>query len=216
MNKEEIMTLKEKIKTEEKIILAAEEIFLKKGFDGARMQEIANKASINKALLHYYYRSKDKLFLAVFRSLAPKIFPPVFRVLTTDLSFFEKIEQVIINYINLLKVNPRLPLFIMSELSKKSESIIEIMQETFENMDFNPLQLFKEELQNEIDKGNVINIDYQQLFVNIISLCIFPFVGKPILKIIGFENSEKEYDEFIENRKREVPKFIINSIKISK
>ena len=56
--------------TEEKILKAAEEVFVQKGLDGARMQEIADKAGINKSLLHYYYRTKDKLFSKVFKIIS--------------------------------------------------------------------------------------------------------------------------------------------------
>ena len=52
--------------TEQKILEAAQEVFHEKGYDGARMQEIADKASINKGLLHYYFKTKDSLFEAIF------------------------------------------------------------------------------------------------------------------------------------------------------
>jgi len=52
--------------TEDRIVDAAKTVFINKGMDGARMQEIANEAGINKALLHYYFRTKNKLFEKVF------------------------------------------------------------------------------------------------------------------------------------------------------
>ena len=55
--------------TEQKILDAAEVVFHEKGFDGARMQEIADKATINKGLLHYYFKSKDALFDAIFNPI---------------------------------------------------------------------------------------------------------------------------------------------------
>ena len=58
--------------TEEKIFDAATDVFVEKGMDGARMQDIANHAGINKALLHYYFRTKDQLFNAVFEMIAGK------------------------------------------------------------------------------------------------------------------------------------------------
>ena len=48
--------------TEQQILEAARKIFREKGFEGARMQEIADAAKINKAMLHYYFRSKELLF----------------------------------------------------------------------------------------------------------------------------------------------------------
>ena len=77
--------------TEQIILKAARKVFTHKGFDGARMQEIADEAGINKALLHYYFRSKDKLFEAIFKEVITTFFPRIISVLTSDLSLFEKI-----------------------------------------------------------------------------------------------------------------------------
>jgi len=62
------MTDEQRLKTEEQIFAAAMEVFFEKGYYGARMQDISDKAGINKALLHYYYRSKDKMFESVFKN----------------------------------------------------------------------------------------------------------------------------------------------------
>jgi AcrR family transcriptional regulator len=88
--------------TEEKIIDAATYVFVKKGMDGARMQEIADRAGINKALLHYYFRSKEKLFDAVFTRIISIAFPRIGQILTSDLPILEKVEKVIDIYLELL------------------------------------------------------------------------------------------------------------------
>jgi AcrR family transcriptional regulator len=76
--------------TEQKILEAARQVFLKKGWNGARMQEIADEAGINKALLHYYYRSKDKLFEAVFNEIFTQFITKVSLVLLSDAPVKEK------------------------------------------------------------------------------------------------------------------------------
>ena len=63
--------------TEDKIFEAATIVFEEKGLAGARMQNIADRAGINKALLHYYFRTKDHLFEAVFTALAKKMFAKI-------------------------------------------------------------------------------------------------------------------------------------------
>ncbi len=55
--------------TEQKILNAAREEFINTGLKGARMQEIADRAGVNKALLHYYFRSKEKLYEAAIREV---------------------------------------------------------------------------------------------------------------------------------------------------
>ena len=210
------MITKEKKNTEEKIMSAAEDVFMKEGFSGARMQTIADKAGINKSLLHYYFRSKQKMFYAVFRRLAPKIFPEILNVLQEDMTIFKKIEKFIYGYIDVIsKRNKMLPLFIISELARNPESIAIAMEETLTSLNFNLIEKFSMEIKQEIESGNMRPIDPRQLFVNIVSLSVFPFIGKPIIMRIGkFDN--KEFDEFIKQRKKLVAEFVINSIKIDR
>ena len=63
------------VSTEQKIREAARKVFQAKGMHGARMQDIADTAGINKALLHYYFRSKDQLFEAIFKEALQQLIP---------------------------------------------------------------------------------------------------------------------------------------------
>ncbi|MBE9468013.1 MAG: TetR/AcrR family transcriptional regulator [Bacteroidetes bacterium] len=112
--------------TEQKNLNAAKKIFLKKGKDGSRMQEIADEAAINKALLHYYFRSKDKLFEAVFDDAIMKFLPKIGNVLNSDKSLFDKIRLFTNHYIDFFIENLYLPLFIFSELRSKPDRIIKL------------------------------------------------------------------------------------------
>ena len=78
--------------TEQKILDAAKQVFLVKGLAGARMQEIADEAGINKALLHYYFRSKEKLFEKILNEAFTNIIPNIITIFTSNLPFFEKIR----------------------------------------------------------------------------------------------------------------------------
>ncbi len=104
--------------TEEKIFEAATDVFLAKGMDGARMQDIANHAGINKALLHYYYRSKDRLFNAVFEKIAGKMFSKFAPIFDENLTLEDKIRFFFREHITFLQENPRLPGFILNELNR--------------------------------------------------------------------------------------------------
>ncbi|MEJ2628244.1 MAG: TetR/AcrR family transcriptional regulator [bacterium] len=205
------MTKKES--TEEKILQAAEEVFVEKGMSGARMQEIADTAGINKALLHYYYRSKQKLFRAVFRKVFPRFLPEVLQVLTRDMPFFEKIEKFTQTYIETMQRHPHVPLFVIHELSRNPDEFADTIMEVISDLNLNLVERFKREVAREIDNGTIIEIDYRHLFVNMISMCAFPVVGRPIVQRIGFENNQRDYDRFLEQRKTEVVKFIILAIK---
>lgn len=199
---------KKDLNTEQKILVAAKAIFIEKGLEGARMQEIADEAGINKALLHYYYRTKDKLFDAVFVSAFNKMVPQVIELLKADLPLFEKITQFTENYIDIFIDNPFIPGFVLHELSRNPERIVDLIS----NMGIQP-EIFIQQVQEEIDQGKIIPIDPRQLIVNMLAMCIFPFVAKPILNSIIFNGSNEAFIDFIEERKKAVPEFIINSIK---
>jgi AcrR family transcriptional regulator len=202
----------DKIKTENtetEILIAAKEIFQQKGMAGARMQEIADKAKINKALLHYYYRSKQLLFEAVFKSAFSLLAPQLNKVLNDDSDLFEKIKKFTENYVSFVIKHPYLPNFVIQELNKNPEFVQKLRSEK----NFPSIEKFKLQVSDAINQGIIKPIETEQLFINIISLNIFPFIGEPLL--MALVNVDKEsYNKILENRKTEVAEFIINSIKI--
>ncbi len=194
--------------TEEQILSAAKNVFQTKGMDGARMQEIADKAGINKAMLHYYYRSKQLLFEAVFKNAFSLLAPQLNAILNDDSSIEDKIKNFTSNYISFIIKHPYLPNFIIQELNRNQDFILKIK----DNKAFPNLKKFKKQVEEEVNKGIIKPISAEQLFINILALNIFPFVAKPL--VMAFANvNDKAYKQLMEDRKTEVANFIINSIK---
>ncbi|WP_457616518.1 TetR/AcrR family transcriptional regulator [Lutibacter sp.] len=205
------MSKKKDINTEELILNAAKQVFQKKGMTGARMQEIADEAGINKAMLHYYYRSKQLLFEAVFKSAFSLLAPQLNKVINAKTSLFDKIESFTNNYISFIITHPYLPNFIIQELNRNPEFAKKLLAEKhFPNIDN-----FKVQVEEHIANGIIRPIKAEQLFFNIMALNIFPFVASPLLK--GLANVDDEtYKKLMLERKTEVADFIINSIKVIK
>lgn len=194
--------------TEGQILDAAKEVFQKKGMDGARMQEIADHAGINKAMLHYYYRSKQLLFEAVFNHAFALIAPELNMVLNDDSSIEEKVKNFTHNYISFIAKHPYLPNFIIQEMNRNPKFFEKIQQ----NEAFPTLDKFNKQVALEVEQGILKPTDGKQLFINIISLNIFPFIATPLFK--GFlKINDKEFKQLLEERKIAVSEFIINSIK---
>lgn len=194
--------------TEGQILEAAKEVFQKKGMDGARMQEIADQAGINKAMLHYYYRSKQLLFESVFKNAFALIAPQLNTILNDDSSIEEKIKTFTNNYISFIAKHPYLPNFIIQEMNRNPKFFEKIQQ----NDAFPSLEKFNKQVALEVEQGILRPTDGKQLFINIISLNIFPFVATPLFK--GFlKINDKEFKHLMEVRKIAVSEFIINSIK---
>ncbi|WCO02873.1 TetR/AcrR family transcriptional regulator [Psychroserpens ponticola] len=202
------MTKKKDENTEEQILDAAKNVFQSKGMVGARMQEIADKAGINKAMLHYYYRSKQLLFEAVFKNAFSLLAPQLNAILNDDSSIEEKVKNFTLNYITFIVKHPYLPNFVIQELNRNPEFILKMKS----NPGFPNLEKFSKQVKGEVENGIIKPISAEQLFINIVALNIFPFVAKPL--IMAFTNTDDEdYKQLIEDRKTEVSDFIINSLK---
>lgn len=195
--------------TEEKILNAAQTVFIKKGMDGARMQEIANEAGINKALLHYYFRTKEKLFNAIFKKVFSQIFPNLMAMVQSNVPLEEKLGTFLETYIDLLQQNPFLPTFILKEMNRNPEFLASIIK----NGGVNPDDIFKM-FEKEMEAGKIRKMNARELLINILALCIFPIAARPLMSVMFFENDKKAFNQFIENRKITIKEFVLNSILI--
>ena len=184
--------------TEQRILEAAKKVFVRKGMAGARMQDIADEAGINKALLHYYFRNKEKLFEMIFTEAASKLFPRINQLFTAELPLFEKIERFCHEYIDIVKSNPYLPLFVLQKFWKGEHKP-------------NPTHLLNQ-IAEEVQRGTIRPIHPVNLLINLVSMTIFPFMAKPMLEAnLGI--SADQFNDFIEQRKKEIPAFIISALR---
>jgi len=195
--------------TEEKIFESATEVFIEKGMDGARMQDIANHAGINKALLHYYFRTKDKLFNAVFEMIAGQMFRKFAPVLDKNVSLEDKLRFFFREHISFLQRNPRLPLFILSEFHRNPQRIRKLIQGIDIGKLWNTLESQHSE---ELKKYKITKEDIPQLMTTIAGMSVFPFAAKPVIAPI-LEKMGYDFDSYLEKRKEYAADFVIKAIK---
>jgi len=194
--------------TEEKIFESATEVFLKKGMDGARMQDIANHAGINKALLHYYYRTKDHLFNAVFEKIAGQMFKKFAPVLDENHSLEEKIRFFFQEHISFLQRNPRLPVFLINELNRNPERIKKLIK----NLDINKLwSTLEKQHKEEFVKYNITKETIPQLMTSIAALSVFPFMAKAVISGL-MEKMGYDFNAYLEARKKFAADFVLKAI----
>ncbi len=197
------------MKTKDKIIVAAKDIFHKKGFTGARMQEIADRCGINKALLHYHFTNKELLFRAVLLNGIMELFPNVMAALNAPLHLRQKIDTVVDMYIDFIAKNPQLPTFVLHELSQNPNFI----KEALPGVTVKP-EGFAQQINEAIEKGEIVPNDPFQIITDIIGMCAFPFVAKPMLQTISGMD-EKAFKAFIEERKSHVKQLLERGLFIS-
>jgi TetR/AcrR family transcriptional regulator len=195
--------------TEEKIYEAARRIFVLKGMEGARMQEIADEAGMNKALLHYYFRSKENLFKAVFKDIFTKFFSKVKDTLFSDATTKEKMIFFIDNYVDMIHANPYVPQFIINEINRDPIMLKSLMFES----GIEPKKILELFLQ-EVKLNNSSNFDPRHLVISLLGMLILPFAARPLLQMVYFNDDQAAYNLFLQERKDVVKKMILKLIEV--
>lgn len=201
--------MSEEIQSEKKILEAAKKVFQEQGFSGARMQEIADRADINKSMLHYYFRSKDKLFQKVFQASMRQFFPKVFKILNSDLALVPKIERLVEAYYTMFQQHPHLPRFIIHEMNQHPDRFKQFIN----HVGIEIPEKFVKQIQDEVDTGSIKEIEPREFIINTIGLCVFPVIARPMVETV-FKMDEEEYQQFLQKRKKELPKFILNAVRV--
>jgi TetR/AcrR family transcriptional regulator len=202
--------------TEQRILDAAHAVFLRSGTAGARTQEIAAEAGVNSALLHYYFRSKERLAEAVFRRAAGELFPVVARILASELPLEEKVRKVIEVELDRLSGTPYLPAYVISELAYHPERIHQLLVALTgsrpDALGQTVLTSVQTQIRAEVRAGRMRPIAAEQFLVNLLSLCIFPFAAKPMFAaLLGLDG--ERFTRFIRDRKRELPEFFMKALR---
>ena len=199
--------------TERRILDAANIVFVRRGTAGARMQEIADEADVNKALLHYYFRSKDRLAEAVFQRVARGLFARLAQILTSERELDEMVRGIVGLYLDQLSETPYAPAYVLSEVNHHPERADQFLA-MLQQVGAHPGQAM-ELLQAKIDArarvGAMRPMPARQFFVNLVSLCVFPFAARPLLcAILGLD--AHGFAEFIGQRRTQLPEFFLRAM----
>lgn len=194
----------DKITTEEKILNAARKVFSQKGFSDARTRDIAQEAGINIALLNYYFRSKDNLVKIVIEEKFRELFDAIIPIVSNEnIPLEEKIGRMVDHYYGVLTKNPDIPIFIFHEV-RANNRVFEMMIQKARPLAQPVIEKQLAEMRSTVTFPNFI--------MNIVGLTMMPFISKPLLNATGVV-SENEYSEFVINRKKNIVKWVMNTLK---
>lgn len=194
--------------TEKRILEAACRVFIKRGTAGARMQEIAREADVNQALLHYYFRTKERLSVAVFGLIARKMFPGLIQVLGSDISLDDKIEGITNLYLDTLSKSPFIPGYLIAEMHHHPERLPQLLSSAI-GTDPAPViaavfSKLGDQIHAEVAAGRMRPVSAQEFAVNLVALCIFPFAARPMLSFM-FGMDDAAFAKFTKQRRSELP-----------
>jgi AcrR family transcriptional regulator len=202
--------------TEQRILDAANTVFVRRGTAGARMQEIAEEAGVNKALVHYYFRNKSRLAEAVFRRVAGGLFASAGAIFASDDDVETKVRRIVDLYLDQLSRTPYAPGYVIGELNQHPERAKQLLdavrQLRDDAMTPDVIAILGRQLRAEARKHNIRAIPAEQFIVNLVSLCIFPFAAKPLLCTV-LQLDDTGFARFVDERKRTLPTFFLNALR---
>ncbi len=173
------------------------------------MQDIANEAGMNKALLHYYFRNKETLFGMILSEAMGKLIPRAREIFDQDGPLADKIRAFVHAYITIVAEDPQMPLFVMHALhSREEEAVLMRFREIATQM---PFMRFTEAILDAMERGEIRKLDPRQLIMNTLSLCLFPFVARPAFEVITRMEPD-DYDTMLRDRATTVSDFILAAI----
>jgi TetR/AcrR family transcriptional regulator len=182
--------------TEERIREAAKRVFLEKGFDGATSRDIAEAAGINIALTNYYFRSKEKLFINIFEEMSGLFFEGMIEIMNKSITLREKIAELIAHDFRLMKENPSLSLFIMNEIHRNPDRMVNVlgcMKQIHHSM-------FEQQIQEAVKQGAIRPISAIHLMPIMVANVQFLFIGKA-MHMRMWHMSEADFDAFVDKHK---------------
>lgn len=182
--------VKENESLELRILEAAKTLFAKNGYKKTHISDIAVAVGINRPTLHYYYRTKDMLFEAVFAQLIQSFIPKVELITTENIPIEDKVDRIIDEYISIYIDNPYLPQFVISEIQRDPDYLMSVM----EKLHFDKyLQILENMIKNEIEKEKMKPIPSSVIFLSFFGQLVSPFLVKNILLKLFL----KEEDNFV-------------------
>ena len=195
---------------EEAILDAATRLFLQKGFKATSTTEIAREAGCNQALVHYYFRTKERLFEAIFQQKIKFFVGALLDIGEEDLSFLVKLEKKISSHFEAIQSDPGLPLFFLGELSANPDRI-ESIKNTVGDLPERAVSQLEHELNAEIETGNIRPISVRDLLMTIVSLNIMAFMAAPMFMVMTGITKD-EYGKFLLQRKKENIRIVLKSL----
>lgn len=201
---------------EQRILDAARRVFVRRGTAGARMQEIAEEAGVNQALVHYYFRSKDRLAERVFVEAAGRLFGALSGAISGEDSIEAIVERFVHGYIDEVRKSPFIPGYVVAELHHHPERVPELLARATgaapDALGRAALAGFRARLAARVAAGEMRPVDPQQFLVSLAGLVVFPFIARPVLGL-ALEFSGSEFDHFLDQRRAELPGFILNALR---
>ncbi len=190
--------------TKTRILDAADDIFVRRGIDGARMREIADQAGVNKALLHYHFRSKADLARAVWLRVASSFVPGILQMMASDLSLHDKIDRFVDAYYTRLTRHPYLLPYVISEAARHPDFVEDFYSPERRQAARRMIDKLREQIEEHNQPTKTSPVSADQFFITLVGSCLYPFAAQPMIgEVLGL--SAAGFRAFMKRRRKELP-----------
>lgn len=195
-----------KTDTRTEIAQAARAEFLAHGYEGARLQKIANRIGVTKAMIHYYFNTKKELFEHVFRQSVEVMFSGLPELLEEDMPLFKKIEQLVSACLHIAETDPEVLGFVLTESNRNANWLLPVIEEQV-SLD---KAVFAGQIEEAASNYTITSVDPNQLLLNIFSLCYYPVLSASINRLVLTDGDDSAIRELRASRKGIVLDTILN------
>ncbi|MDR1557563.1 MAG: TetR/AcrR family transcriptional regulator [Tannerellaceae bacterium] len=194
------MKTEETSSMEGRIIEAAKRIFVRKGYEATTMSDIAAEVGISRTAMHYYFRTKDMMFEAIFAQLIDMVLPNIELIMNEHTTILEKLPKVIDQYLAALRNNQMFPLFVVNEMNRDMLHLFQVIAKDPKRVEV--LMRFKQQTQDEMDRGLIKPRPLEDIISAFIGLIVFPLLIRNVLLAIFMEGKTEAFDELLNRRKQ--------------
>lgn len=198
--------------TEDRIFEAALRVFARKGRDGARMQEIADAAEINKAMLHYYFRDKASLYEAVFDYVFGQIVASFGEAMEEADSFEATLRAFVDGYVEFVSGHLDVMRLMVNEMLAGAPVLRERARRFMHESERVPPRRFLVRLQQAVERGEVRAVDPAHTMVTVIAACVFSLLAHPLVVFL-FPEGLGDRTTYVEARKAHVFDVLYHGLK---
>lgn len=200
------------IECEEKIIHSAKQIFIEKGFEKAKMQDIAERAGISRTNLNYYFRTKENLFYSIVEQIFESLIPRFEHVMHKEfLSNADRIEEIIDVYVDFLRSNSDIPFFVISEINRNPQFMVGFIKESSQINSY--IEVLKHLLNDTLNPNQVnyfMQMPVEEVLTIVYGLLFMPHIISPLVNEL-YNDDKKRIAEYFDNHKANL-KFIIRKL----
>ncbi len=192
------MKLEEINDMESRIIEAAKIVFVRKGYEATKMADIAAEVGISRTAMHYYFRTKELLFEAIFGQLIGILLPNIDVIMKEDTTILEKLPKIIDQYLIAIRHNPLFPIFVINEMNRDPEHLYHAVIKNSNRIQ--PILYLQKQMLDEMEKGLIKKRPLIDTASTLLSLIIFPILVRHPLTTIFLNDNQQAFEDFLDKR----------------